>query len=167
MLCVLYQSHISINRIYIYICVIFPHTPRGQCKSFVSVNTQAATSGNVLKYSIQAEWCCQVSIKYQTVLNTLSVEISGRESACMTLFIFWYSSHRILTSSLMTDIYSFSYHDLYKPHKTEKKRNTLPSIISSWHHFDKVLQCHIYLCPELHSFFIKILFWWWESQAAA
>lgn len=102
---VFYINHIFQSTEYIYICVIFPHPPRGQCKSFVSATTQAATSGNVLKYSIQAEWCCRVSIMYQTVLNTLSVEISGRESACMTLFIFWFSSHRILTSSLITDIY--------------------------------------------------------------
>ncbi len=38
---------------------------------------------------------------------------------------------------------------------------------SPWQHFDKLLQCHnIYSRPELHKFFAKILYWWWESQTA-
>ena len=39
---------------------------------------------------------------------------------------------------------------------------------SLWHCFDKLLQCHkIYFRPVLHSFFSKILFWWWESWTTA
>ena len=30
--------------------------------------------------------------------------------------------------------------------------------------FIKLLQCHLYFCPELHSFFSKILGRWWESR---
>ena len=37
---------------------------------------------------------------------------------------------------------------------------------SLWHCFHKLLQCHkIYFRPVLHSFFTKILYWWWESRA--
>lgn len=39
--------------------------------------------------------------------------------------------------------------------------------LSPWRSSDKLVHCHIYFHPDLHSFFTKICNWWWESRTAA